>query len=178
MKYFEQLPENQNLATTRLVIRPLMKVPVLLLILFFVSPLLAIAQHDTVPRSTIDMAPVMVPRLDTTVRYDSIESGQASWYGKQFHGRLTSGGERFHVDSMTAAHKTLPFGTLVRVTNLKNDSVIFVKITDRLPKSSKRCIDLGSGAAKRLGFLRAGVTQVKLERAGTAPLYLPKKKKK
>lgn len=148
------------------------------IVLFLFVQSSAFAQRDSVPHSTIDAAPLLVPKLDTVIRYDSIETGQASWYGKAFHGRLTSSGERFHMDSLTAAHKTLPFGTLVRVTNLKNDSVIFVKITDRLPKSSKRCIDLSSGAAKRLGFLRAGVTQVKLEHAGTAPLNIPNRKKK
>lgn len=152
------------------------KIAVLLFCCFSVTA--AFAQHDTIPRSTIDAAPVLVPQLDTVVRYDSIETGEASWYGKAFHGRLTSSGERFHMDSLTAAHKTLPFGTLVRVTNLKNDLVLIVKITDRLPKSSKRCIDLSSGSAKRLGFLRAGITQVKLEHAGTAPLNIPKRKKK
>lgn len=133
------------------------------------------AQTDSLRPPRGEAAPVMAPRPDTTVadsarQLQLIETGIASWYGKKFEGRRTSSGEIFRPDSLTAAHKTLPFGTLVRVTNLKNDSVIIVKINDRLPKKSKRCIDLSSGAAKRLGFLRAGLTEVRLEHAGTAEI--------
>jgi|GEM_PF-413943 len=141
------------------------------------------AQRDSLARSTIDAAPVFA-RPDTTARKSDtifmapvlVETGQATWYGKVFEGRLTSSGERFCPDSMTAAHKNLPFGTLVKVTNLKNDSVVIVKITDRLPQNSPRCIDLTSGAAIRLNFLRLGVTNVKLEKVGKAPLYKSPKK--
>ncbi|MGL4598068.1 MAG: septal ring lytic transglycosylase RlpA family protein [Bacteroidia bacterium] len=113
-----------------------------------------------------------------TIRVTYTEQGIASWYGEAFAGRKTSSGEIFCPDSMTCAHKTLPFGSLVRVTNLKNDSVIVVKVTDRLPQNSKRCIDLTSAAAKRLNFLRAGLTTVKLEVIGKAPINKPKPKPK
>jgi rare lipoprotein A len=87
----------------------------------------------------------------------------ASFYSKKFEGRKCSNGKVFRNDSLTAAHKNLPFGTKVKVINLKNDSVVVVIITDRLPKKSKRCIDLSQRAAKQLNFLRNGLTKVRLE---------------
>jgi rare lipoprotein A len=94
---------------------------------------------------------------------DNIEKGTASYYGKSFEGRKTASGEILRNDSLTAAHKTLKFGTIVKVTNLKNDSVVVVKINDRLPKGSSRVIDLTIGAAKQLNFIKAGLTPVTLE---------------
>lgn len=94
---------------------------------------------------------------------NEIEKGIASYYGMSFEGRKTSSGEILRNDKYTAAHKTLKFGTLVKVTNTKNDSVVVVKINDRLPKSSSRVIDLTLGAAKKLNFIRAGLTPVTLE---------------
>ncbi len=94
---------------------------------------------------------------------DNLEKGTASYYGKSFEGRRTASGEILRNDSLTAAHKTLKFGTIVKVTNLKNDSVVVVKINDRLPKSSTRVIDLTLGAAKQLNFIKAGLTPVTIE---------------
>lgn len=91
------------------------------------------------------------------------QTGIASYYAKRFEGRKCSCGERFCNDSLTAAHKSLPFGTRVKVTNLKNDSSVVVRINDRLPKTSKRVIDLTRRAAKQLNFIQAGLTKVKLE---------------
>jgi rare lipoprotein A len=91
------------------------------------------------------------------------ETGTASFYAKKFEGRRCSSGERFRHDSLTAAHKTLKFGTKVKVTNLRNDSVVFVRINDRLPKSSKRKIDLTLSAARQLNFVRNGLTKVRIE---------------
>lgn len=88
--------------------------------------------------------------------------GIASFYAKKFNGRKTSSGEKFHNDNLTAAHKTLKLGTYVKVRNLKNDSVVVVKINDRLPKKSKRTIDLTQRAAKQLNFIRAGLTKVEI----------------
>lgn len=102
------------------------------------------------------------------------DSGIASWYGPAWKGRLTASGEYFDPDSMTAAHKYLPFGTIVRVTNLDNDSVIYVRITDRLPKSSTRSIDLTPTAAKRLGFYSKGLQKVKMETCGFIPVQRKK----
>jgi rare lipoprotein A len=94
---------------------------------------------------------------------DSVTTGVASYYANKFEGRKTSSGELFRQDSLTAAHKTLSFGTLVKVTNLSNDSTVVVKINDRLPKSSSRSIDLSLRAAKQLNFVRKGLTQVRIE---------------
>lgn len=92
----------------------------------------------------------------------SQSSGIASYYANKFDGRKTANGEIFRQDSLTAAHKTLPLGTFVRVVNLKNDSSVIVKINDRLPKSSKRTIDLSRKAAEQLDFIRAGLTEVNI----------------
>lgn len=88
--------------------------------------------------------------------------GLASYYGQYWTGRLTSSGERFHADSLTAAHKYFKFGTIVKVTNHHNDSVCYVKVNDRLPKGSRFIIDLSYGTAKQLNFIKRGVINVTL----------------
>ena len=92
-----------------------------------------------------------------------ISTGVASYYANKFDGRRTSSGEVFRQDSLTAAHKNLPFGTMLKVTNLSNDSVVYVKVNDRLPQSSKRMIGLSLTAAKQLNFIRAGLTKVSIQ---------------
>ena len=87
----------------------------------------------------------------------------ASYYHDKFEDRKTSSGATFRQDSLMCAHKSLPFGTYIRVTNLKNDSSVVVKVTDRLPQSSKRCVDLTTRAARQLNFIAAGLTQVSIE---------------
>lgn len=94
---------------------------------------------------------------------DSTQTGKASFYAKKFEGRKTASGEKFSNKKLTAAHKTLPFGTRVQVTNLKNNKTVIVTINDRLPKKSKRIIDLSQAAAKELDFIRAGTAKVKVE---------------
>ncbi len=89
--------------------------------------------------------------------------GTASYYGGRFHGRKTASGERFNQNAMTAAHKTLPLGTKVRVTNLRNGETVDVKINDRGPYIKGRIIDLSKGAARRLGMLHSGTAKVRLE---------------
>ena len=91
------------------------------------------------------------------------ESGKASYYHNKFDGHGTSNGEVFRQAKFTCAHKTLPFGTWLKVTCIKNNNVVFVRVNDRLPKSSKRCIDLALTAAKQLDFVRNGLAQVNLE---------------
>jgi rare lipoprotein A len=92
-----------------------------------------------------------------------IQKGIASYYGNSMHGRRTYSGEKYHKDSLTAAHRSLPMGTRVKVTNLKNDSVVIVKINDRMG-NTKRVIDLSMAAAKKLNFVRSGLTTVTLEK--------------
>lgn len=93
---------------------------------------------------------------------DSVTVGTASYYHHKFEGRKTSSGQVFRQDSLTAAHKTLPFGTRVEVKNLSNDSTVVVLINDRLPQSSKRSIDLTYRAASQLNFIRKGLTKVEM----------------
>jgi rare lipoprotein A len=92
-----------------------------------------------------------------------IQNGIASYYGGKFHGRKTASGEIYHKDSLTAAHKILPFGTVLKVTNLKRNTSVIVRVTDRLPMSSKRQIDLSVAAARQLEMLRDGIGNVRIE---------------
>jgi rare lipoprotein A (peptidoglycan hydrolase) len=88
-------------------------------------------------------------------------TGTASWYGHGFHNRKTASGKRFDQNAMMAAHRTLPFGTMVKVTNMRNNKSCIVEITDRGPFVKNRIIDVSRGAAQELGF--AGLAQVSLE---------------
>ena len=90
-------------------------------------------------------------------------SGVASWYGEVLDGHTTASGEIFHKEALTACHPTLPFGTLVRVINLRNMRSVVVRINDRGRLDPGRVIDLSSAAADQIGMLRAGVAPVKLE---------------
>ena len=94
------------------------------------------------------------------------QSGVASWYGPGFHGRRSASGERFNQNALTAAHRTLPFGTQVRVTNLRNGHSVVVRINDRGPFTRGRVIDLSRAAAGALGMLGSGVAPVQLEVLG------------
>jgi len=100
------------------------------------------------------------------------ETGKASFYHNKFEGHGTSNGEVFRQKKFTCAHKTLPFGTWLKVTCLKNNNVVYVRVNDRLPKSSKRSIDLSLCAAEQLNFVRSGLTQVTMEivKAGDVPV--------
>ena len=88
--------------------------------------------------------------------------GEASWYGKQFHGKTTASGEDFDMFEFTAAHRTLPLGTFVKVTNLKNGKWIIVRVNDRGPYVGDRIMDLSYSAARMLNF-RDGVERVRLD---------------
>ena len=88
--------------------------------------------------------------------------GMASWYGKQFHGRATASGEDFDMFELTAAHRQLPLGTYVRVTNLRNGKSIVVRVNDRGPYVGDRVIDLSYSAARMLSF-RGGIEKVRLD---------------
>lgn len=99
--------------------------------------------------------------------YDEV--GIASWYGAQFHGRSTASGERFDMNALTAAHKTLPLPALVEVTNLTNGQSIIVRVNDRGPYADNRIIDLSRGAAEEIGLLNQGVGQVRVRYVGPAP---------
>ncbi len=91
------------------------------------------------------------------------QSGVASYYGPGFHGRRTANGETFNMHAMTAAHRTLPFGTQVKVTNLANGKSAIVRVNDRGPYAHGRIIDLSVAAAKQIGSTNSGTARVSLE---------------
>jgi rare lipoprotein A len=91
------------------------------------------------------------------------EVGIASWYGHPYHGRAAASGEIYDMEKFTAAHRTLPFGTLVRVVNLDNDKVVDVRINDRGPFVGDRIIDLSHAAAQAIGLIGPGIARVRVE---------------
>jgi len=109
---------------------------------------------------------VYVPEEDTEYR----EEGMASWYGDDFHGRLTANGEVFDMASLTAAHPTLPMPSYARVTNLRNGKSLIVRVNDRGPYHGNRLIDVSNKAAELLDFKGNGVARVRVEYVGRAPL--------
>ncbi|MGN7720942.1 septal ring lytic transglycosylase RlpA family protein [Chitinophaga sp. 22620] len=90
-------------------------------------------------------------------------TGIASYYAQKFHGRKTASGEIFDNTAMTAAHNSLPLGTMIKVTNIRNNRWVIVKVTDRLHHANRRIVDLTQAAAKQLGFIHWGLTKVKVE---------------
>src|SRR6266550_2288418 len=109
---------------------------------------------------------IYVPEEDPTYR----EEGMASWYGDDFHGRLTANGEVFDMASLTAAHPTLPMPCYARVTNLGNGKSLVVRVNDRGPYHGNRLVDVSNRAAELLEFKGNGVARVQVEYVGRAPL--------
>ena len=111
--------------------------------------------------------PSVIEKLNTvasnTVRKFS-QTGAASWYGRQFHGRKTASGETFDMNVLTAAHRSLPLNCYIRVTNKTNGQSVVVKVNDRGPFHGNRVLDLSYGAAKQLGITNAGTAKVNIER--------------
>lgn len=97
-----------------------------------------------------------------TLSYQKSWTGVASWYGEQFHGKLTANGETYDMHDFTAAHRTLPLGTVVRVTNLDNGKSVEVRVNDRGPYVKGRMIDLSYAAAVKLGYADKGTANVRL----------------
>ena len=142
-------------------------------------------RHDSAPQGYADLAkiPDAVPRVEPRSRggnkspyqvrgrtYYVLPSsrgyqamGTASWYGAKFHGHATSNGEIYNMYAMTAAHKSLPIPTYLRVTNLRNGRQVIVRVNDRGPFHSDRVIDLSYAAAGKLGYVEQGTAEVKLE---------------
>jgi rare lipoprotein A len=114
------------------------------------------AVHDAVPDS-------LTPKRTIAAQRKALLRGIATWYGSVFDGHLTASGERFNMHAMTACHPTLPFGSLVRVVNLKNRRSVVVRITDRGDLDEGRIIDLSYAAADKLAMTRVGVAPVVLE---------------
>ncbi|MBT9311703.1 septal ring lytic transglycosylase RlpA family protein [Leptothoe kymatousa] len=118
---------------------------------------------DSEPVTEVIGRPAPPPPVQQVAAVRSSASGMASWYGPGFHGRTSASGEAFNQYAMTAAHRTLPFGTQVRVTNLNNGQQVVVRINDRGPYSHGRIIDLSAGAASVIGLQSAGVGPVQIE---------------
>ena len=129
---------------------------------------------DKIRRATIaanieipEDEPSVIEKLNTvasnTVRKFS-QTGAASWYGRQFHGRKTASGETFDMNGLTAAHRSLPLNCYIRVTNKPNGKSVVVKVNDRGPFHGNRVLDLSYGAAKQLGITNAGTAKVNIER--------------
>ena len=139
-------------------------------------------QHVESPKTTLPsppstskayVDPKMKPYVVNGVRYHPTDvsvgdvfKGNASWYGPDFHGKLTSNGERYNMWAMTAAHKTLPMNTTVKVTNLRNNMSVVVRITDRGPFVSTRIIDLSKAAANSINMIGHGTAPVRLDILG------------
>jgi len=92
-----------------------------------------------------------------------VQTGTASYYNSKFQGRVTASGEKYDEHLMTAAHNRLPMHTRIRVTNLRNNRSVIVKVNDRLHHRNKRLVDLSRAAAAKLGYLRRGLAKVKVE---------------
>lgn len=129
---------------------------------------------DKIRRQTIaakieipEEEPSLIEKLNSvasnTVRKFS-QTGIASWYGRQFHGRKTANGETFDMNELTAAHRSLPLNCYIRVTNKDNGKSVVVKVNDRGPFHGNRVVDLSYAAAKRIGLASAGTGKVSIER--------------
>lgn len=112
----------------------------------------------------------------TLTAFAADEEGLASWYGEPYHGRVAASGETYDMEELTAAHRTLPFGTTVRVNRIDNGASVVVRINDRGPIPEDRIIDLSKAAARRLGMIQPGVVPVALRvvksvQAGSRMVY-------
>lgn len=117
--------------------------------------------------TTVVKIPVPIPPKSPQLAVGSVIRSQiqgiASWYGPGFHGRRSANGERYNQNAMTAAHRSLPFGTQVQVTNLKNNRSVVVRINDRGPFTRGRVIDLSAAAARTIGITQTGVAPVRID---------------
>jgi rare lipoprotein A len=117
------------------------------------------------PAAAVKAAPAAKEAPAAAAAGDSSE-GKVAYYGRKFAGRKTASGERFNPNAMTMAHKTLPFGTLVKVTNVKNGKHVTVRVNDRGPSTADRIGDLTQAAARKIRMTRSGVIDAKLDVVG------------
>jgi rare lipoprotein A len=128
--------------------------------------LLLIGAPGAETRVEVGKPPVPMARPDDAA-YRQV--GKASWYGPRFHGKKTASGERFDQNKLTAAHRELPLGTRITVTNLENGKTVRVEINDRGPYKRGRVLDLSKAAASRLGMVEDGVIMVRIEATALPP---------
>lgn len=134
----------------------------------------ASAPAAVAPAPAATPAPAAAPEKAATS--DAME-GKLAYYGQKFNGRRTASGERFNAGALTMAHKSLPFGTMVKVTNIKNSKSVVVRVNDRGPSTPDRIGDLTSGAASKIRMVRAGVIDARLEVVGQPKARMAKKAK-
>jgi rare lipoprotein A len=128
-------------------------------------------KNDRLPGAAGTAADLAEPDIPANTRPLATETGRASWYGPPYHNRVGSNGEVYNMHAMTAAHRTLPMGTVIRVSNLKTGHQALVRITDRGPFIPGRILDLSLAAARKLDVYLPGVAEVKIEVMQTpAPL--------
>ena len=119
-------------------------------------------------------AAASAPPASASASAAASETGRIAWYGRKFAGRRTASGEAFNPEALTMAHKTLPFGTRVKITNPKNNKSVTVRVNDRGPTQADRVGDVSYAAARQLGMLKSGVIEAELVVVGNAPAKKPK----
>lgn len=125
---------------------------------------LAVAGLTALSAPSVARQPASIQDLRIeAVQAKKAEIGLASWYGEECHGNLTASGEVYDMNGFTAAHRTIPMGSLVKVTNLRNNRSVILRINDRGPGIEDRMIDLSLAAARQLGYVHAGLTPVEVE---------------
>jgi rare lipoprotein A len=117
------------------------------------------------PRGLLALA-ILALTLPFGAARAGVQEGVVSWYGERFHNRPTASGERFDISALTMAHPSLPFGTKVRVTNLRNGRSVVVRVNDRGPFVGSRIADLSQAAAATLGMLHRGLARARIEVLG------------
>jgi len=137
--------------------------------MFSLSASIVLAQANAVgaAASAPTSAPTAAPAAAPTD--SAAERGKIAWYGRKFAGRKTASGEAFNPEALTMAHKTLPFGTRVKITNPKNNKSVIVRVNDRGPTQADRVGDVSYAVARKLGMVKSGVIEAELSVVGAAP---------
>lgn len=133
----------------------------------------AVAQAAAAASAPEPAASAAAPAAPAAATAGATESGKLAWYGRKFAGRKTASGEAYNPNALTMAHKTLPFGTLVKVTNPKNGKSVTLRVNDRGPTQGDRVGDVSQAAARKLGMTKSGVIDAELTVVGKAA---PKKR--
>ena len=143
----------------------MLKIKFVLIFLMILSGCSNSPRYRTGPVKTSGKKSISTPSLKTksNVEHRKVMKGVSSFYAEDFHGKLTANGEVYDMYGLTAAHKTLPLNTIVRVTNLVNNKSLILRINDRGPYIKGRILDCSYGAAKKLDFIIQGTTDVKIE---------------
>ena len=143
----------------------MLKIKFVLIFLMILSGCSNSPRYRTGPVKTSGKKSISTPSLKTksNVEHRKVMKGVSSFYAEDFHGKLTANGEVYDMYGLTAAHKTLPLNTIVRVTNLVNNKSLILRINDRGPYVKGRILDCSYGAAKKLDFIVQGTTDVKIE---------------